>query len=469
MAATVRQTASFPTACIAPRGARLPIQVTLVAQLGHGAGDRLYRDACARQQGHGTFSNELDEPAAILAGANPGLGETTAVHSFAVGPQGHPFHRHAGHRVFTAVSGSGGTQLRFSTAEDAELHSSPRKFFDSLQFIDVPPDCLFTVRFGGGTWHQFVPLRQSSVHPTLFALSCHTNELAGIDDLALRQQVGEGKASIHDLTELLPANVEEVLRARPLRHGDVPRLALSLNERPGSLLSTVCGAWRRVMGRVRVAAGHWRGDGAGFVGRNRTAVVEYRRAPVDSLLSRHLAEDFHHEDTFELVLHGYGETGNLATSLLADVLEGFLVNRPTGVSWLMRLRNLLVRPLGLRTSPLGCPASSLLSGDRERLFAGRFPVLDQTVDPQGAWAEVLLGANDRHLQFRSCVGVRFVGADAHVSLGTRVKCLNTFGRFYMTVIDKVHRAYIAPVMLDMAAEHAQRRVHQLEGSTVMAF
>jgi hypothetical protein len=46
---------------------------------------------------------------------------------------------------------------------------------------------------------------------------------------------------------------------------------------------------------------------------------------------------------------------------LVALLEGFLDNRPSFVSRLMVLRNALVRPLGLRTSPLGCPVSSLLA------------------------------------------------------------------------------------------------------------
>lgn len=469
MHAATRSTMSFPTARIASRSGGLPVEVTLVAQLGHGAGDRLFHEAGARQRGHGTFSDALDEPAATLAGTDISHGETTALHSFSVGPHGHPFHRHAGHRVFTAVSGSGGAQLRFSTVADAQMHASPQAFVDALHQVDIPPDCLFTVRFGGGTWHQFAPLRAGSSHPTLFALSCHTNELGGIHDPALLERVGQGHASIHNLTELLPPEVVAYLQAHPLRHEAVPTLSLSLHEAPGSLLGALCSVVRRAAGRLSVIAGICQRRVRGFVGRRGPVVVPLPQPPEDSLLRRQLSERFEHEDTFQLVLHGYAASGNLATSLLADVLEGFLRNRPAGVSWLMGLRNLLVMPLRLRTSPLGCPASSLLSNERSRLYAGRYPVLDQLIDPRGQYAEVLLGADDRHLRFRSCVGVRFVGADACITLGTRVQCRNGFGRFYMAVIDKVHRAYISPAMLSMAVEHAQRRAQVVEDSTVLAF
>jgi len=467
MRATTRPTTSFPTARIASRNGALPIEVSLIAQLGPGSGDSLCRDASERQRGHANFSDALDEPSARLAGTDIARGERTALHSFAVGANGHPFHRHAGHRLFTAVSGSGGAQLRFCTASDAQLVESPAAFEAALQYINVPPDTLFTVRFGGGTWHQFAPLLPDAAHPTLFALSCHTDELGGLDEPSLLARVRQGTATIHHLTELLPEAVQEYLRAHPVRHEQVATLVLSLNERPGSSLSAICAGVRRFAGKLRSFAGTCRGRVAGFVAR-RGHIVELQHAIEGSLLAREFPERFEHEDTFLLVLHGAAARGKPASALLADVLEGFLANRPMGVSVLMGLRNLLVTPLRLRTSPLGCPASSLLSKDRENLFADRYPVLSQSV-PSRHHAEVLLGADDRHLSFRSSVGVRYVGDDAHITLGTRVQCRNAFGRFYIAAIERVHRMYIAPQMLTQAVEHAQGRLSDVEASTVLAF
>ncbi len=464
----MRTTPSFPTARIPSRSGGLPVEVTLIAQLGVGAGDALCLEATARQRGHASFADALDEPSATLAGTDIGRGEQTALHSFAVGASGHPFHRHAGHRVFTAVSGSGGAQLRFCTASDEQLAASPRAFGEALQYVNVPPDTMFTVRFGGGTWHQFAPLLPNASHPTLFALSCHTNELGGLDDPALLEQVRNGDARIHHLTELLPQPVLDHMAAHPLRDAQVPTLTLSLNERPGGALSRLCAHSRRFVGRLRGLAAAWRRQVTGFIARSGGTVTELPHAPQDSLLARQFPERVDHEDTFVLVLHGAAADDRPASALLSDVLEGFLENRPTGVALLMGLRNLLVRPLRLRTSPLGCPASSLLSPDRSRLFAGRFPVIEQAVESRER-AEVLLGADDRHLRFRSCVGVRYVGNDAHVTLGTRVQCRNAFGRFYIAAIDRVHRAYIAPTMLISAVEHAQRCLHDVEGSTALAF
>lgn len=462
-----RPARGFPTARIEHCGGSLPVEVSLVAQLGHGAGDDLFRQTSRHQRGQTSFIDALDEPSARIAATDFARGESTSLFSFSVGPDGHPFHRHAGHRVFTAISGSGGTQLCFSTVSDAAMQASPAAFVDALRHVDIPPDCLFTVRFGGGTWHRFMPLKPG--HPALFAVSCHTDERGGIDDPALAALVASGKADIPSLTELLPDTVLAHLHAHPPCSGEIPTIALSLDGPPGGLLDSGCSVVRRAAGRLRGLAEAWRTAG-GFIARRGRAVTELASPPTGSLLSSQLSEGFEHEDSFEVVLHAANLRGQLASDLLADVLEGFLANRPTGVSWLMRLRNVLVRPLRLRTSPLGCPVSSLLSPNRDMLFAGRYPVLDQAIDPRGLHAQVLLGADDRHLRFRSCVGVHISGNEAHITLGTRVQARNAFGRFYMACIEGVHRRYVSPAMLCLAVEHAQRRLHPTtDASTAVAF
>lgn len=171
---------TFPTVVIPHATNGLPVEVSLIAQLGHGAGSHLFHSIAARQKTHAEYRDELEEPSAKIAGTNFDLGDATALYSFIVGPQGHPFHRHAGHRIFTAVSGSGGAQLRFSTATNEELESDPRKFLERLNFINIPPDCMFCVRFGGETWHQFWPLSKNALHPVFFALSCHTDDRANL-------------------------------------------------------------------------------------------------------------------------------------------------------------------------------------------------------------------------------------------------------------------------------------------------
>lgn len=455
MHALIQPTSGFPMARIPSKHGGPSVEVCLVAQLSPGSGDRLFASASAHQRGHASFVDALDEPSARLFDIDPERGECSSMYSFAVDAGGHPFHRHAGPRVFTAISGSGGAHLRFSTTGDEALQDDPRAFLDSLHVVDIPPDSLFTVRFGGGTWHQFAPRRAGSPHPVLFALSCHTDELGGIVDPELAAVVRRGDADIPTLTELLPKPVQQVLDAQPFQHLRVAATTLSLHAAPDTLALRACARIRESLGRLRrrLAGAH---IPAGFIGRRyRHAAVSLTAVPDDSLLARQFGEGFHHQDMVALLLPA--DANRHAEALLADVLEGFLVNRPVGVSWLMRLRNALVRPLRLRRSSLGCPVSSLLSQDRDRLFAGRYPVLGQRVSPDGRRAEVLLGADDRHLSFRSCVGVEHAGESLRITLGTRVRCRNAFGRAYMAIIEGTHRRYIAPVMLEMAVAHALQR------------
>jgi hypothetical protein len=103
--------------------------------------------------------------------------------------------------------------------------------------------------------------------------------------------------------------------------------------------------------------------------------------------------------------------------------------------------------------------SSLLNKQQCEFFAGRFPVIEQSVDATDTRAQVILGADDKHLRFRSCVGVEIL-SDGRVALtmGTRVFFKNLFGRLYMAAIDGVHRRYVAPTMLREAADHAASRL-----------
>ncbi|UXI70424.1 DUF2867 domain-containing protein [Tahibacter amnicola] len=445
---------TFPSTCLPSESGGLPVEVSLIAQLGPGAGDHLYHSVTARQKAHDSFVDALDEPSARLGGMDLSRGDPTSLYTFAVGAKGHPFHRHAGHRVFTAISGSGGAQLRFSSATREQVTNDPASFVRALRYVDIPPDCLFTVRFSGETWHQFAPLRPHSPHPAFFALSCHTNELGGDLPEPVRAQVLANAATIPDLTELLPQSVATLLQSPAFDPASVPRIALSLTAPAESFQSAICKSVRRIAGTVR-AAWSRRCGSVGFLSRSFAwPVVAQPDLPAGTLLAIPFRDRCDHQDLFHLDVPAGTAMEMPAAAWLEAVLDGFLSNPPPGVSRLMALRNRLVRPLGLRTSPLGCPVSSLLGSQRDHLFAGRFPVLDQRLADDGRTAEVLLGADDKHLRFRSCVSVS-VRDDGSVrfALGTRVQCRNLFGRFYMGAIDRIHRSYIAPTMLRMAVDY----------------
>jgi hypothetical protein len=75
----------------------------------------------------------------------------------------------------------------------------------------------------------------------------------------------------------------------------------------------------------------------------------------------------------------------------------------------MAFRNVLVKPLGLATSPLGCPVSSLLYGAAGGLFRLALPGAGAARHARDCVAEVILGADDKHLRFRSASGCRARG------------------------------------------------------------
>lgn len=182
----------------------------------------------------------------------------------------------------------------------------------------------------------------------------------------------------------------------------------------------------------------------------------------DSLLRKHLP-DADHEDSVAIHLEAPAFATDALHPLMVLLLQGF-IDAPSGwVTLLMQLRNALVRPLGLRRSRLGCPVSSLLSGEAGCRFADRYPVLDQRIEPGGRAIEVLLGADDWHLRFRSCICVRApAGGPLVISLSTRVQTRNAFGRFYLRAIRAVHHRLIAPVMLRKATAFALREMRRME-------
>ncbi len=448
---TTRRIETFPTARLPSLSGGLPVEVVLVAQIGIGAGSPLIAATAALQRGHDSYVDALDEPSARIGGADFERGDASSLYSFVVGAQGHPFHRHAGHRVFTAISGSSGALLRFSTASSDQIERDPHAFVDALRHIEIPPDCLFTVRFGGGTWHQFLPRDPESGHPALFALSCHTNELGGELAPEQRAQVLANAADIPSLTDVLPEAVAAALASANAE--TIPTIVLSLTSATTSLRGRFCAVTRRMFGHARGTLARGRRP-VGFLAESRGRTVTMLDAPPPRSLLRHQFENgFDHEDSFVLEVPRAELPSASASALLAGLLEGFLQNRPSGVSRLMSLRNVLVKPIGLRTSPLGCPVSSLLN-DAPQRFAGCYPVLGQSVDDADRYAQVVLGADDKHLQFRSCAAVEVLpGGSVRFSLGTRVRNRNLFGTLYMHLIDRTHRSYIAPTMLRMAVGH----------------
>jgi len=113
-----------------------------------------------------------------------------------------------------------------------------------------------------------------------------------------------------------------------------------------------------------------------------------------------------------------------------------MTRRSRWIDALIRLRNLLVAPLGLKTS-----------GETEkprRETIGLFPILTESPE------RLVAGFNDKHLDFRLVVDVAACGANSapaqQVTATTLVKTHNWFGRTYLAIILPFHRL-IVPAML----------------------
>ena len=115
------------------------------------------------------------------------------------------------------------------------------------------------------------------------------------------------------------------------------------------------------------------------------------------------------------------------------------MDRPPGwIASLMGLRDFLVRPLGLRTR------HDKASMRVERI--GAFPVLSQT--PQ----RVVMGLDDRHLDFRLAVDVAVLDARRRqVTATTLVRTHNLLGRAYLTLVLPFHRRIVPEIMARVAA------------------
>jgi hypothetical protein len=109
--------------------------------------------------------------------------------------------------------------------------------------------------------------------------------------------------------------------------------------------------------------------------------------------------------------------------------EKLLAHNPGWIDALLRLRNTLVRPFGLKTSGLGEPASGGM--------IGIFPVISETPE------RVVAGFDDHHLDFRVVVDVAPSRPGHHqVTATTLVKTHNLLGRGYLAVVLPFHRLIV---------------------------
>ena len=122
---------------------------------------------------------------------------------------------------------------------------------------------------------------------------------------------------------------------------------------------------------------------------------------------------------------------------------------PGWVRTLMALRDRIVRLVGLKTSRRSEHDLARATFHPGASF-GIFRVFARTDD------EILLGEDDRHLNFRVGLLRQSVGADDWVVVSTVVRFNNWLGRLYFLPVRPLHRL-IVPAMLRSALRQQVRR------------
>lgn len=139
-------------------------------------------------------------------------------------------------------------------------------------------------------------------------------------------------------------------------------------------------------------------------------------------------------DAFSMTIPGH--------SLTSEKIAHALFNNPPGyVRTLLRCRDALVKIVGLKTT------SSIVAQAPSRGLIGIFPVVSSS-------AEItVLGLDDRHLDFRTCVLVRHEQDQSVIILSTVIRVNTFFGRCYLFLVRPFHYC-----LVKMALNRAARRL-----------
>ena len=117
--------------------------------------------------------------------------------------------------------------------------------------------------------------------------------------------------------------------------------------------------------------------------------------------------------------------------------EKMLGYGPRWIETLIRLRNCMVAPCGLKRPLRAAPGAADT--------IGRFPVLSETPH------RLIAGFDDKHLDFRVVVDVIAAGRGQSVTATTLVLTHNLLGRSYLAIILPFHRLIARAMLRQVAA------------------
>lgn len=141
---------------------------------------------------------------------------------------------------------------------------------------------------------------------------------------------------------------------------------------------------------------------------------------------------YHYSDSYEVQIK---DTANQLT--LIGAANTFMKPGPKWINYLLKLRNLLVALVGLKTTDDNETNTNCQFEPNER--AGLFRVFSKTEH------ELILGEDDKHLNFRVSLYLDTVPNDTcrkQITVTTIVIYNNWFGRFYFFFVKPFHQLIV---------------------------
>lgn len=146
-----------------------------------------------------------------------------------------------------------------------------------------------------------------------------------------------------------------------------------------------------------------------------------------------VVKSIHYSDSYK------AEFRTLRTVQVKDMMRFLLNYNPKWVQWLMYIRNLLVKPLGLQTDADEAPILSISKGNK----ASVFEILECTDE------EVVLYYADKHLDASLSVMLNKLHHQHEMIVTTTVHYNNNLGRVYFFFVKPFHILIIKTMIIQM--------------------
>jgi hypothetical protein len=164
-------------------------------------------------------------------------------------------------------------------------------------------------------------------------------------------------------------------------------------------------------------------------------VIKEKTISSNSLVTKNF-EDFHYFDSYSVMIK---------TEKSVDEITNQIFESPKWVDNLMSIRNKIVGVFGLKTDDA---KSQKLKIEYYNIGeqSGIFDIVDRNEN------EIVMGKNDKHLNFQTSVFLEKVEGQTKVTMVTLVKYNNFGGKFYFFFVKPFHKLIIRSLMGKMGNE-----------------